>query len=547
MTIAVRQDSLPDAVSPLGALRARRLARRVQGLDRFDVFYQAYVTALISGMAVLVLSDWVGGTPVSTPAGELAARGTAVLGLVTAAAVAAGLRSGSRGGPLAIEPPDIRHVLLAPVGRDEALRAPALRQLRFLLAAAVAVGAAGGQLAARRLPGSMLAWMASGAMWAVVTVALTVGVAWLAAGRRMPTWIATGLATLLLAAAAAEVAGVLPTAPTHWAGALGVLPAHVDPWSWAVPVAAVALAAWALRGLGGTSVERLSRRSALVGELRFAATMRDLRTVMLVRRQLHQEAPRTRPWLRTRRRGGHTVVVLRDWRALQRTPVPRLVRLVVLSTVAALSAVGIWLGTPALVIVAGLCAFLAALEALEPLAQEVDRCTVLDLAPVDKGAVLVRHLIVPVTALVVVALTIAGLVLPFTSSPEAVVVLATTALVAPAAAVAGAAINVRRDGTGPGAQAIEQLMLPPEAVGMRLVYKLAFPPALAAAGFAPVLLARQAVEGGTDPAHAATSIAVLVALAACAVAAWVRHRDGLSDWWATATQQATSTTEGAAG
>lgn len=547
MTVAVRQDSLPEAVSPLGALRARRMARRVQGLDRFDVFYQAYVTALVSGMAVLVLSDGVGGTPVSTPAGELARRGTAVLGLATAAAVAAGLRSGSRGGPLAIEPPDIRHVLLAPVARGEALRAPALRQLRFLLVAAVAVGAAGGQLAARRLPGSMLAWMAAGIAWAVVTVALTVGVAWLAAGRRLPTWIATGLAALLLGTAAAEVGGVVSVAPTHWAGALGVLPARVDPWSWAVPVAAVGLAVWALRGLGGTSVEQLSRRSALVGELRFAATMRDLRTVMLIRRQLHQEAPRTRPWLPTRRRGGHTVVVLRDWRALQRTPVPRAVRLLVLSSIAALSGVGAWLGTPALVIVAGLCAFLAGLEALEPLAQEVDRCTVLDLAPVDKGAVLVRHLVVPLAALVVVAAAIAGVLLPFTASPEAVVVLATTALVAPAAAVAGAAINVLRDGTGPGAQAIEQLMLPPEAVGMRLVYKLAFPPAVAAAGFAPVLLARQAVERGTDPAGAATSIAFLVALVACAVAAWVRHRDGLSGWWATATQRATSSSEGAGG
>ena len=49
------------------------------------------------------------------------------------------------------------------------------------------------------------------------------------------------------------------------------------------------------------------------------------------------------------------------------------------------------------------------------------------------------------------------------------------------AAVAGAAINVLRDGAGPGSQVLEQLMLPPEAVGMRLVYKLALPPAVAVA------------------------------------------------------------------
>ena len=52
--------------------------------------------------------------------------------MVAAFAVALGLRSGSRGGPLALERADVRHVLLAPVDRTTALRAPAIRQLRFL-------------------------------------------------------------------------------------------------------------------------------------------------------------------------------------------------------------------------------------------------------------------------------------------------------------------------------------------------------------------------------------------------------------------------------
>ena len=46
--------------------------------------------------------------------------------------IALGLRSGSRGGPLALERAEVRHVLLAPVDRTTALRAPAIRQLRFL-------------------------------------------------------------------------------------------------------------------------------------------------------------------------------------------------------------------------------------------------------------------------------------------------------------------------------------------------------------------------------------------------------------------------------
>lgn len=532
---------------PLVALRDRRLARRVAGLDRFDVFYQAYVTALITGMVVLVASDWIGGAPVHIGDTEVARRGAAALGALTAAAITAGLRSGSRGGPLALEPPDIRHVLLAPVRRSEALRAPALRQLRFLLAVAAATGAAGGQLAARRLPGTMLAWMGAGGAWAVVTVVLAVGAGWFAAGRRLSPRVATGLAMVVLGAAAAEVTGALPAAPTHWVGCLAVLPVQPDLASMlVVPTLAALLAVGAIRGLGGSSVEKLSRRSALVGQLRFAATMRDLRTVMLIRRQLHQEAARARPWLRTRRRGGRTVVVLRDWRALLRTPPSRAIRVLGLLAGAAAAAIGVWSGTPALIVIAGVCAFLAALEALEPLAQEVDRCTVLDLAPVDKGAVLVQHLVVPVVELVVLATGIAAATVPFASSPAPVAVAAVTAVVGPAAAVAGAAINVLRDGSGPGADAIEQLMLPPEAVGMRLVYKLALPPAVATAGFAPILVARQALERGADPGGAAFSVGVLVLLLAAAVVVWVRRREHLSAWWATAKAGAT-TTEGAIG
>ena len=194
--------------------------------------------------------------------------------------------------------------------------------------------------------------------------------------------------------------------------------------------------------------------------------------VMLLRRQLHQERPRNTPWVRTRQRGGRTVVA-RDWRALMRTPATRVVRVIALTMGATAAAVGAWNGTTALIVVAGLCSFLIGLEVLEPLAQEIDRCTVLDLAPVSKGEILSRHLIVPSLVAAALSTAAAVCVVPFTLAGQSRSVVVAVAVVAPFAALAGAAVNVLRDGSGPGAQAIDQLMLPPEAVGMRLLYRLA--------------------------------------------------------------------------
>ena len=66
-------------------------------------FYRAYVTALIAGMAVLAASGWLGDERASVASQVLAHDGAAVLAVVSAVAIAAGLRSGARGGPFAVE------------------------------------------------------------------------------------------------------------------------------------------------------------------------------------------------------------------------------------------------------------------------------------------------------------------------------------------------------------------------------------------------------------------------------------------------------------
>ena len=384
--------------------------------------------------------------------------------------------------------------------------------------------------------------MAAGATWAVATVVLAVGLAWLAAGTRLRPWLATILAAALVGTSIWDVVSTgAAVAPTTAFGRLGVLPLGFHPVALAAPVVALAAAVIGGRLLGGISIELLRRRSSLVGELRFAATMRDLRTVMLLRRQLNQEQPRHRPWIHTRRRGGRTIVVLRDWRALLRTPTSRIVRLAGLVLAATASGIGVWRGTTALIVAGGLCTFLAGLEALEPLAQEVDHCTFLDLAPVVHGPQMVQHLVVPAVVMVIGGLAGAGAIAAFGHGTTGVGIAVVTAVPAALAGTMGAAISVLRDAEpqDSGNLAQESMMIPPEAVGMRLLYRTAWPPAVAAAGFLPVLMARRALDQGLDPISGATSAAFLVLLLSAGVAAWVRYRDDLHAWWANASTQAT--------
>ncbi|MDQ2754699.1 MAG: hypothetical protein M3R71_04030, partial [Actinomycetota bacterium] len=126
----------------LADLRRSRRRRRTEDFDPFDALYKVYVTAIVAGVAVWLLSGVVGDSRV-LPATVMRARlhGSAVVGAAVGAVWAVGLRSGGRGGPLVIEAADVRHILLAPIERAVALRLPAIRQLRFGALVGAAVGA----------------------------------------------------------------------------------------------------------------------------------------------------------------------------------------------------------------------------------------------------------------------------------------------------------------------------------------------------------------------------------------------------------------------
>ena len=144
-------------------------------------------------------------------------------------------------------------------------------------------------------------------------------------------WIATIIGLALLGWQAVAVARHIP-GPGTPAGSLALWGwrQDADRLRWPIAVAA-ALVVVGVVLLRRTSLDALARRSGLVAQLRFAVTMQDLRTVILLRRQLNQEQSRGRPWLRVPRTRHEHAVWRRGWHSLLRMPATRIVRMAALA------------------------------------------------------------------------------------------------------------------------------------------------------------------------------------------------------------------------
>ena len=519
-----------DLEGSLAAWRRYRRRRRVAEVHWVDALYQAYITAILGAITLFALAAIVGDEHLSAGAlADVRADGADWLGALTAAVLALGLRSGSRGGPLALERSEVRHVLLAPVDRTTALRGPAVRQLRFLAFVAAVVGVEGGLLASARLPHHAGLWMAWGALYAVATLALAYGAALLAAAVRLPSPVATAAGVGLVAWGVADALDAAEGNPLVAWGDLGLGPFHQ---SWTMVVAVLVSLAVVVAGvvrIGDLSLEAAERRSSLVGQLRFAATLQDLRTVVVLRRQLAMELPRLTPWARVAVHGtGRAPVWSRGLRGVLRWPAARVGRLVLLGIVAGLALRGAWDGTTPLVAVAGLALFVAGLDAVEPLAAEVDRPTRSRTLPLEPGELHLRHLPIAVVVMILTGVVAAVAAVAVRPSAEAVAVAAVCVGPGALGAVAGAATSVLSGAPEHSAWSLA----PPEAAGVRLVARTAWPIVLAAGGTLPVLAARAAADAGRSPELAAGQAGVLVAVGFVAVAAWVVKRDALHETWA---------------
>jgi hypothetical protein len=315
-----------------------------------DVAYRVYVTTLLSLFAVFTASGWIGDDTVSaSTTHDIVRDAPAWLGLLAALAVLGGVRTGSRGGPLAIEAADVQHMLLAPVDRRAVLRRPVSRSVGSALLWGALGGALAGDLAGQRLPGDGLAWIASGALAGATAAVLTVGAALLVAGRgprsSRSSWRSPS-------------AGPSPTsrprrAPRRCSAAS--LRHRLRRRRHRCARLAIALVGTAFATIGSLSIEAARRSTALSGDSRSRS-----------RTPLH----RARPALPTAtRRCVHAVPPLR--RARRTTPRPRAICRTSpagYSCARRAGALGgdrppaqVWSGTTPLV-VAGLASFVAALD-----------------------------------------------------------------------------------------------------------------------------------------------------------------------------------------
>lgn len=515
----------PAGVGALQDLRKARRKNRLADLDWFEAAYRVYLVAFAFGGAALWLSGFIKDDRVS--AGTMAdifQHGPALLGMLAATTFAAGMRSGSRGGPLAVEEADVHHVLLSPVARRRALLRPAFQRARSAVFTGTIVGALAGMLAGRRLPGSDASWTFTGTAFGAGLGLLFMAAAFVAHALGVPRWLASLLGAALLAWQVGAIARGFP-GPFNLHGSLALWGVRQRGIDLLAPLVTLGLAAIGFMLLERTSLDALARRSGLVAQLRFAVTMQDLRTVMLLRRQLSQENTRQKPWIRLRRSGGSAVIWRRGWHSLLRFPVSRVLRMLLLAVGAGASQVTAYRGTTAMFVVSGLLLFLLGMETLEPLSQEIDQPDRLAALPHNRGDILVRHTIVPLIVLIPFALVGLATVALIERTAGAVAVGAILALPTVWLGAAGAAVSIVKDAPDLTSAAVEQTMLPPEMSGLTTIVRGLIPLIVSVIGAIGVVLVRSAHEHGTSEIGAAVRIGVFQLMLIAFVGMWVRRRD----------------------
>jgi hypothetical protein len=203
-----------------------------------------------------------------------------------------------------------------------------------------------------------------------------------------------------------------------------------------------------------------------------------------------------------------------------------LVRLLGLGAIAGFACLGAWKGVEPLIIVAGGALFVAALDAIEPLAQESDHPQLRASLPVESGRLTVRHLIVPVFVMTMVAMFGALAILPFTGSEMVMEIAAALVPVAALSSVCGAALSVT--GEPPYLVAMRSPSL--EVMGMHMLFLISWPPAVAAVGVLPLLGAISAHERGAHVPSEIAGWAFLVLIFDVFILMWLLVRQPIKAW-----------------
>ncbi len=517
-----------DPVPPEEALRRFRSAHRSirrRGAEPFDVFYRIYVTGLFSLFGFYLALGLVDDATLDA-AGVVWVRENAPLwiALVAAAAVTIGARSGANGGPLAIDDLELHHVLLSPLDRSVALSDQVGRLVTAALALGALFGAASGELASRQLPGGQGSWVISGLLCGAAITLSATGVALITAGSSMRRGFVIGLSMIPPVWAVFDLVRGTASSPFAAFGELALWALNTNPVAIVAVAIPVALVAVGVTRRGALSIERAHHRSQLISQVRFALAQQDIRSLLLLRRQLAFETPRSIPWMSIRagsRLEGRFPVVVRDARSYARWPTARLLRVAGLATIAGLSLAAMWQGTTALIGVVGVALYLAAIEVIEPLSQELDHPGILELIPVEPGSVILGHIASAIVVMSVVWLAVAIVATTAVFDWRVGAAAAIAAVPGATAAVAAAGLSIKR-------LASPSLAAPVEVEGPRMIFRLLWPPALTLAGALPVLAARTALSDGSPLVETTAQAAWLVALISAAAVAWLRFRDNVA-------------------
>lgn len=474
-------------------LRKTRRSNRLAHVHWIDALYRVYIVGFLGVIAIALGADQLPGEAMSEgEALTFAGVAPAWLGLGIAVAVAIGLRSGARGGPLVLEAPVVVHELNAPVDRAAVLRGPAIKQLRFLAFAGAVIGAITGELASQRLPANAIAAVAAGAVVFALAAVLASGSAMVISSRRVGWWPANALAVAVIGWSVLDIVLGFRTSPLSWLASGAFWPIVITPLALIGVAVAVAVPVYGVARIGQLSTEAALRRAGLVAQLRFAVTLQDVRTVVLLRRQLSQEKPRMKPWIRIRRartKSRVPAVWKRDWQSYFRFPLVRLVRMILVAGLAGIALGVAWRGTPAAIVLAGLALFVAAYDAAEPVAQEVDHPTRWESYPDDPGRFLLNHLPAAFVVMLFLCLVAAGAAMTLT--PPEVVLRLTGVLIVPVALAAAIAAVISTAQGAPNSAALSNLG--PDVMGWVMLARVIIPPAIVIVALLPILGA------GSDP------------------------------------------------
>jgi hypothetical protein len=480
-------------------LRRARRANRLADVHWIDALYRVYMVGLVGVILIMLASGQLPDDKVNAAeAVTFANEAPMWLGLFFALAFGFGMRSGGRGGPLVLEAPVVMHELNAPVPRAAVVRGPAIKQLRFLAFAGAVVGAIIGELAARRLPQNIVLVVICCSLAFALAGMLGSATAMTVSGRRMRWWPANAIAVLVIGWSVLDLTTKHMTSPLTMLAEIAFWPITFRVTGLVGIVLVVLMTFLALSRIGDLSLEHALRRAGLVAQLRFAVTLQDVRTVVLLRRQLSQENPRLNPWIRIGRAKRRSLVPptwKRDWQSYLRFPLPRLIRMASLGVIAGLSLGMVWRGTIPMIIVAGIALYLAAYDAAEPTAQEVDHPTRWESYPDNPGRLILQHLAASFTVMVFVCLFAGASALAL--APFEVVWKLFLVLIVPVAIASAASATIS---TAQGAPDVAGLAgLGPDIMGWVMLARVVIPPAITIVALLPLLGA------GSDAAQLQTT------------------------------------------